>query len=357
MRRGLGVVAVIAFTSLLAMSAIAGVYESYKDTFATGGYSGNHGSLLWGSSWYESGESDGPSQGHVHVDPDGYCVSGDCLHIFGQAAEELSTVGAKRYAVTSIFAEADLCFDLKRVFDEAYSGEADAYLYVEVSTDGGSGWNTLAKYSMQTSDSSPLHVSFDLGDYLATGFALRFVVSGPMAGEAFIDNVEVKGLLIGETTTTTTTSTTSTTKATTTTTTRPTPTTTTTTRASTTTSVPGGGSATTSAVPDTTTTTTVDRDEDDELAVPASLLPPSGPPEGSGLRQTATGVQSNFEGSMYGEVKTMPESLSGYEVGVNYLMAVEIIEASWAWMALLGAVLAWSIVSVLDRRRKGLLPS
>ena len=32
-------------------------------------------------------------------------------------------------------------------------------------------------------------------------------------------------------------------------------------------------------------------------------------------------------------------------------MAVEVIEASWAWIVLLGLVIAYSIISGLDRRR------
>jgi hypothetical protein len=33
-------------------------------------------------------------------------------------------------------------------------------------------------------------------------------------------------------------------------------------------------------------------------------------------------------------------------------MAVEVIESSWAWIVLLGLVIAYSIISGLDRRRE-----
>jgi hypothetical protein len=40
------------------------------------------------------------------------------------------------------------------------------------------------------------------------------------------------------------------------------------------------------------------------------------------------------------------------DLQADYNMAVEIIEASWGWIALLGLVVAYSILSGLDRRRR-----
>jgi len=45
-------------------------------------------------------------------------------------------------------------------------------------------------------------------------------------------------------------------------------------------------------------------------------------------------------------------SLSGVDFRADYNMAVEVIEASWGWMVLLGLVVAYSIISGLDRRRE-----
>jgi len=41
--------------------------------------------------------------------------------------------------------------------------------------------------------------------------------------------------------------------------------------------------------------------------------------------------------------------LNGVDFQAKYNMAVEIIEASWGWMVLLGLLVAYSIISGLDR--------
>jgi hypothetical protein len=43
--------------------------------------------------------------------------------------------------------------------------------------------------------------------------------------------------------------------------------------------------------------------------------------------------------------------LGGVDFQADYNMAVEVIRASWAWMVLLGLLVAYSIISGLDRRR------
>jgi hypothetical protein len=65
----------------------------------------------------------------------------------------------------------------------------------------------------------------------------------------------------------------------------------------------------------------------------------------------ARGLQANFQGDVFGEVRGV-SYVNGVDLQADYNMAVEIIEASWGWMALLGLVVAFSIVSGLDRRRR-----
>jgi hypothetical protein len=43
--------------------------------------------------------------------------------------------------------------------------------------------------------------------------------------------------------------------------------------------------------------------------------------------------------------------ITGVDYQARFSMAVEIIEASWAWIVLLALVIAWSIVSGMDRRK------
>jgi hypothetical protein len=47
-------------------------------------------------------------------------------------------------------------------------------------------------------------------------------------------------------------------------------------------------------------------------------------------------------------------SLGGVDLQADYNMAVEVIKATWAWMVVLGLLIAWAIVSGLDRRREDL---
>jgi hypothetical protein len=47
-------------------------------------------------------------------------------------------------------------------------------------------------------------------------------------------------------------------------------------------------------------------------------------------------------------------SLGGVDLQADYRNAVEVIRSSWAWMALLGLMTAWAIVSRLDRTRADL---
>jgi hypothetical protein len=65
----------------------------------------------------------------------------------------------------------------------------------------------------------------------------------------------------------------------------------------------------------------------------------------------ARGLQANFQGDVFGEVRGV-SYVNGVDLQADYNMAVEIIEASWGWMALLGLVVAYSILSGLDRRRR-----
>jgi hypothetical protein len=73
-------------------------------------------------------------------------------------------------------------------------------------------------------------------------------------------------------------------------------------------------------------------------------------PERSGLRAAARGLQANFEGDLYGEVRAV-SSLTAVEVRAEYNMAVEVIRASWGWIVLLALIVGYSIISGLDRNR------
>jgi hypothetical protein len=343
MRRALGLTVVVLVLAMSA-TAVAGTFGSYKDTFSSGGYGGNDGSLKWSGKWQEQGESNGPGAGVVHVDEDPYCASGRCLHIFNESLELLNPMGAKRHADTSVFSFVELCYDVRRKVEIVGVG----VLYVKVSANGGNSWTVLASYTLDRNDSKPAHACHDVTEWISETFVVRFAVYDLSGGEVFIDNVEIKGEPVeGSATTTTTTvdevtttekkNTTTTTEAATTTTSHPTTTTTSTT-------VPEPTTTTTASATTTTTAAAV------VIGGGDPPLGAGGPPDGSGLRETTRGIQTNFDGGLFGDVKPMPK-LTSVELGADYMMAVEVVESWWAWMGVLGVVIAWSIVSGLERRR------
>ncbi len=361
MRRLLTLLTVVALMSLPIVGSATTGNDNYLDRFQDGDvWTGSDGSILWPSPWKEIGDDGDSKKGSVQVVSSDYCVEGKCMLI---DASVLPNVGARRMADLSFFREGELCFDLNVV---AGGLEVGSNLLVQVTTDG-SNWTPLATY--QLSESFDDHEVFDLSEYLSVGFGVRFKVTGLLTGsQVYIDNVEISGPTSEPTTTTTTvtepTSTSSTTTITvpTTTTTHPRSATTSTTApaaatttapatTTTTVSVRAGSDVTTTS---TTTTTTVAADQDgsdqrDEGAVVA--IASGGPPAASGLRAAARGLQANFDGKIFGKVKSTSPDLTETDFHVSFAMATEVIQSSWAWMILLGLTIAWAIVTGVERRK------
>lgn len=218
--------------------------ETYRDNFDSVSYSGSNGTAPWSGNWLESGESDGPTSGRVRVVTRSECVAGSCGRL---SAGSNTTAGIHRRADLSGASSATLTFRYQRT----KSGGAAGLVRVSVSSDGGSSWSTLATYSLDVSDGSPLVQSFGITPYVTTQTQVRFrVESTPgQSGTFHFDNVQIAASFPDPTTTTTSTSTSSTTTSTTSR--PPSSTTTTTTSTSTTTIAP---SSTTTIAESTTTT-------------------------------------------------------------------------------------------------------
>ena len=75
-----------------------------------------------------------------------------------------------------------------------------------------------------------------------------------------------------------------------------------------------------------------------------------GAPDGTGIRQAATGIQASFDRGLFGDV-ALVTAINGVDHQVDFRIASEIIGASWVWLVILALVLAYSIVSGLERRR------
>ena len=134
---------------------------------------------------------------------------------------------------------------------------------------------------------------------------------------------------------------------------------------STTTTLPGGGDgSTTSTAPDSSTTTTLiaagpggprqgggpNGDGPDDEGTGGDGSTQAFALGGSGIRAAARGLQADFQGDIYGEVRSV-SALNGIDFQADFNLAVEVIEASWAWIVLLGLIIAYSIISGLERRR------
>jgi hypothetical protein len=331
MRRLLGVALALSLMAVTNSALASEEYGTYRDEFNAVKYSGSDGTLWWDQPWVEIGESDGPSAGAVHITPDEYCEDWQCLHIHGEGGE-VSGVGAKRFADASVFSDAEICYGLKSYVYEQFEGVGGDIL-VQVTGDGGNNWTTIDSFSIDNLWDNPVHRQKGINNWLTEAFGVRFLFTGLLGGEVFVDNVEIKGAIdTGSTATTQPTTTTTKPK---TTTTRPT-----TTTAPTTTITTQPAETTTTTSPTTTTT-------EPALVSP----PPSDRPPGSGLRDTGRGVAADFDPALYGGMDMeMPDVLS-VEVTPEYLMAVEVIESSWIWMLGLALLIAAAIVTGLDRRR------
>ncbi|HEX5696046.1 MAG TPA: hypothetical protein VFZ15_06645 [Acidimicrobiia bacterium] len=126
-----------------------------------------------------------------------------------------------------------------------------------------------------------------------------------------------------------------------------------------TTTTPGDSARDQAIAPDislSTTTTTPGNSTDSGTSVSPDEDGADGlgtSPGGSGIKAAARGVQANFQGDLFGDARTV-SSLGGVDLQADYTIAAEVIRSSWAWMVLLGLVMAWAIVSRLDRNRPDL---
>jgi hypothetical protein len=359
LRRTAALFALVALIGSLCLTGLAHEnWESYADEFKSISYSLNDGTLDWGGDWTEVNDDGTVSGGDVHVASDPYCASGPCLNFYSGLVQ-VDSIAAQRCADTSVFSYVEISFDMKR---RALLPLLEPTLKVKVSTNAGNTWSTVKQYDLTVSGGSLQHEVLT-GGWVSEDFMLKFEATSLLGGEIFIDNVVVTGEPVE---TGTTTSTTTTTKPSTTTTTRPT--TTTTVKGTTTTTVDEtttttNPTVTTTTVPGQTTTT-----DGDSSTTTTTVAPGGGGGPGSngngggsssggsvggngGLRDTGNGIQGNFQGSLFGDMAPMDDSITPTDVVLDYKMAVEVIETSWFWMLLLGALIAWALVKGLDRRK------
>ena len=160
-----------------------------RDEFDAYSYSGNNGTSNWSGAWSEVGESNGSSYLFVGVSAM-RCVSSACLRIGTSSSyrQSFTQRGAKREVDLSGATTATLRFSYLRGYA---SGSGTAW--VQVSSDGGANFTTLASYTLNGNTTTPIPQSFDISSYISSNTQIRFIATVSYSTTSiYIDNIEVE---------------------------------------------------------------------------------------------------------------------------------------------------------------------
>ncbi len=148
-------------------------------------YLGSSGSLPWTTPWLEVNESDGPGIGDEII----------TAHSDGLVARVQDNDGGgeglEREADLSAYATATLTFTYWR----GGLDDADDYVTVEMSSDGGANWTEVERITGPGSDpdASPQSATVDVSAFISATTRLRFVTSPALAANerVYLDNVRI----------------------------------------------------------------------------------------------------------------------------------------------------------------------
>ena len=154
-----------------------------SDDFEIDDYTGSTGNLVWTGPWNEVNESDGPSSGDEQIRDWGGSLA---LRV---RDNDGGGEGVEREVDLSGHTSATLSFDYWR--DRL--DNANDYVIVMISRNGGSLWNKLAVIEGPGTDSSWNSVSYDISAYIASNTMIGFVSSPTMGGSdsVFFDNIAI----------------------------------------------------------------------------------------------------------------------------------------------------------------------
>ena len=160
----------------------------FRDEFNTAGsYGGNDGTLSWATDWLEIGEADGPNRGDERVTA--APVSGYLVQV---QDNDNGGEGLEREADLSAYTSATLTF----IYWRSGLDNANDYVTVDVSDNGGSSWTEIDRFAGPASDTqaSPQSASHDISAYIAPNTRIRFLTSPNMGGadKVRFDNVQIE---------------------------------------------------------------------------------------------------------------------------------------------------------------------
>jgi len=155
------------------------VTEMVRDQFDVTSYSNNDGTSDWEGSWRESGEVDGPAAGIVQVVAR---HNGGYLN-FNPPNKGIQTAyGLVRDVNLAGAITATLTFDY------AFENKPGP-LSAQVSSDGGTTWQTLAVYNSTSGNGLAV---FNITPYAGAGTSVRFELASGSIRYAHIDNVQLE---------------------------------------------------------------------------------------------------------------------------------------------------------------------
>jgi len=159
---------------------------TFRDEFTAVSYAGNNGTQNWTGNWVEFND-DGSASGadeQVVTDAGDYSLrvtdnDGGGEGVYRQA--DLTGFDASATATVS--------FDYRR---DALDNAND-YVAIQVSANGGGSWTELARFAGPTNDAAYQSASYDITSYMAANTRVRFISSANLGASdrVYLDNVQI----------------------------------------------------------------------------------------------------------------------------------------------------------------------
>jgi len=155
------------------------VTETVREQFDATSYSNNDGTSDWEGLWRESGEADGPAAGIVQV---------VAKHSGGYLSFNPPNKGIQ--TAYSLVRDANLAGAITATltFDYAFENKP-GQLSAQVSSDGGTMWQTLAVYNSTSGNGLAV---FNITPYVGAGTSVRFELTSGSIMYAHLDNVQLE---------------------------------------------------------------------------------------------------------------------------------------------------------------------
>lgn len=148
-----------------------------NDDFTSGGYAGGTG---WATSWIEIGETDGAGTGDVAIVSDG-------------GSNRLQVKDVSRGAWRGINLAGAITARLSFVYRRVSLDNANDYVAIEISYNGGTNWYELGRFQGPATDTGYAAASYDISAYATANTRIRSVASSTLGNNdiVYFDNVAI----------------------------------------------------------------------------------------------------------------------------------------------------------------------